>query len=79
MRNFSGTTQNIANSRRLMTKHNASIGIITSDFHMARAMQIARGQGLANARGIASGSPGDMLVNNMLREFFAELKYLVKR
>lgn len=73
------TRQNIANSRRLMTKRNASIGIITSDFHVARAMQIARDQGLANAQGIASGSPGDMLVNNMLREFFAELKYLVKR
>ena len=73
------TRQNIANSRKLMTKRNASVGIITSDFHVFRAMQIARDQGLANARGIASGSPGDMLVNNMLREFFAELKYLVKR
>ena len=70
------TRQNIANSRKLMTKRNASVG---SDFHVFRAMQIARDQGLANARGIASGSPGDMLVNNMLREFFAELKYLVKR
>lgn len=57
----------------------AASRIITSDFHVARAMQIARDQGLANAQGIASGSPGDMLVNNMLREFFAELKYLVKR
>lgn len=73
------TRQNIANSRRLITKRDASIGIITSDFHVSRAMQIARDQGLADARGIASGSPRDMLVNNMLREFFAELKYLIKR
>ena len=73
------TRQNIANSRRLITKRDASIGIITSDFHVFRALQIARDQGLADARGIASGSPGDMLANNMLREFFAEIKYLVKR
>ena len=73
------TRQNIANSRRLITKRDASIGIITSDFHVFRALQIARDQGLADAEGIASGSPRDMLANNMLREFFAEVKYLVKR
>lgn len=53
-----------------------SVGLITNNFHMFRALQIARSQGLPQAQGIAAGSPPDMLVNNMVREFFAEVKYL---
>ena len=73
------TKQNIEYSSKLIGKRNASIGVITNDFHMFRALQIAHGEGMPNAVGIAAGSPKDLLVNNMLREFFAELKYLVKR
>ena len=29
------------------------------------------------SQGIAAGSPPDMLVNNMVREFFAEIKFLL--
>ena len=43
---------------------------------MFRALQIAHKNGLAEAQGIAAGSPRDMLANNMLREFFAEIKFL---
>lgn len=73
------TKQNIEYSSKLIGKRNASIGVITNDFHMFRALQIAHGEGMPNAVGIAAGSPKDLLANNMLREFFAELKYLVKR
>ena len=44
---------------------------------MFRALQIADKYGLDNAQGIAAGSPQDMLVNNMVREFFAEIKFLL--
>ncbi|MDD6461756.1 MAG: YdcF family protein [Bifidobacteriaceae bacterium] len=56
-----------------------SVGIVTNNFHVFRALQIARDQGYTNVRGIAAGSPDDMLLNNMVRESFAEAKYLVKR
>ncbi len=35
------TQENISNSRALITKPNATVGIVTNDFHMFRALQIA--------------------------------------
>ena len=71
------TEENIINSKKLIADENASVGIITNDFHVFRALQIARNNGLDDAQGIAAGSPPDMLVNNMVREFFAEIKFLL--
>ena len=68
------TEENIVNSKKMINDDNASIGVITNNFHMFRALQIADKYGLDNAQGIAAGSPPDMLVNNMVREFFAEIK-----
>ncbi len=59
-----------------MRQVNASVGIGTNDFHMFRSLQIAHANGLKQAQGIAASSPKDMLVNNMVREFFAEIKFL---
>ena len=56
-----------------------SIGIVTNDFHVFRSLQIAHDQGYTDVQGIAAGSPRDMLLNNMVRESFAEAKYLIKR
>ena len=70
------TEENIVNSKKLISDDNASVGVITNNFHMFRALQIADKYGLDNAQGIAAGSPPDMLVNNMVREFFAEIKFL---
>ena len=71
------TQENIVNSKKLIAGDNASVGIITNDFHMFRALQIAHDNGLDETQGIAAGSPPDMLVNNMVREFFAEIKFLL--
>mgnify|MGYP004528970975 FL=1 len=70
------TEENIANSMKHMRK-GASVGIVTNDFHMFRALQIAHKQGLTDACGIAADSMQLYLVNNMLREFFAEIKFLI--
>ena len=70
------TEENITNSMKHMKK-GASVGIVTNDFHMFRALQIARKQGLDNACGIAGGSMRLYLANNMLREFFAEIKFFI--
>lgn len=71
------TAENIANSKKFIEK-GASVGILTNDFHMFRALQIARSQKLENICGIAAGSSKLYLPNNMFREFFAEIKYLMK-
>ena len=71
------TEENIVNSKKMINDDNASIGVITNNFHMFRALQIADKYGLDNAQGIAAGSPPNMLVNNMVREFFAEIKFLL--
>lgn len=63
------TEENIVNSKKMINDDNASIGVITNNFHMFRALQIADKYGLDNAQGIAAGSPPNMLVNNMVREF----------
>ena len=70
------TAENMTYSARLLPE-GASVGILTNDFHMFRALQIAHGAGIRDACGIAADSSRFYLANNLLREFFAELKYLV--
>lgn len=70
------TEQNMEYSRALI-KDGASVGIITNDFHLFRAKQIARKYGLDNVCGIAAKSTPVYLPNNMLREFLAEIKFLL--
>lgn len=70
------TEENIANSMKHM-RDGASVGIVTNDFHMFRALQIAHKQGLIDACGISAESMRLYLLNNMLREFLAEIKFLI--
>lgn len=70
------TGQNITNSKKLM-KEGASVGIVTNNFHVFRALQIAKKYGLSDVCGIAADSTPKYLPNNMLREFFAEMKWLL--
>jgi len=42
-------------------------------------MQIARAQKIPNAYGISCGSTKVYLPNNMFREYFAEIKFLLKQ
>ena len=70
------TEQNMEYSKALI-KDGSSVGIITNDFHLFRAKQIARKYGLDNVCGIAAKSTPVYLPNNMLREFLAEIKFLL--
>ncbi|MGN0312810.1 MAG: YdcF family protein, partial [Lachnospiraceae bacterium] len=56
----------------------ASVGVVTNNFHVFRALQIAKSQGLTNICGIATKTTPLYLPNNMVREYFGELKYLIK-
>ena len=53
-------------------KNGASVGIITNDFHMFRAMQITKGEGLKSAKAIAADSTQMYLQNKMLREYLED-------
>ena len=70
------TSQNIQNSMNLIPQ-DAAIGIITNNFHLFRALQTAKKEGLTNISGIAADSSPLYLPNNMLREFLAEIKFLL--
>lgn len=68
------TIQNISNSKKLMGDENASVGIVTSNFHVFRACAIARKQGLKNVSGIAGYVVPFYMPQNMFREFFGIVK-----
>ena len=67
------TVQNIQYSSKLLDK-NASIGIVTNNFHTFRALRIAKKQGLNNVYGLASPSHNYYLPNNILRECMGIIK-----
>lgn len=68
------TVENIRNSMELFDAQNESAGIVTNDFHMYRALAIAKKQGIAGAQGISAESLLLFLPNNMLRECAGVLK-----
>ena len=52
----------------------ARVGIVTNDFHMYRALAIAKKQGIVHAQGISARSLALFLPNNMFREVAGVLK-----
>ena len=70
----SNTVQNITFSKPLLSSPDASVGIVTNNFHVTRALALARKQGLTNVSAIAAPSTPLYLPNNMLREFFGLTK-----
>ena len=70
------TVENIQNSKQLMDTSYEDIGVVTNNFHMFRALRIAKMQGLDNVYGIAAKSNTLYLPNNVLRECLSILKAL---
>lgn len=68
------TQQNLAFSRKLIPDGVTKIGIVTSNFHVYRSVQLARKQGFPDAEGFGAASGLYFLPNNMLREFFGIMK-----
>lgn len=76
------TAQNIRNSMALLDARGvdaatARVGLVTNDFHVARATAIARKQGMANVCGIAAGSVPWYVPNNFVRETLGMVKDLL--
>ena len=68
------TCQNLAYSSQLLDKENDSVVLVTNNFHMYRALSIAKKQGYLQIEGLSAGSYPAMLPNNLLREFFGVIK-----
>ena len=71
------TVQNIRFSRALMEGEEPSIGIVSNDFHIFRAVHIAKAQGI-RAEGIPAPTELFMRPHYMTREAFALVKDLVR-
>jgi uncharacterized SAM-binding protein YcdF (DUF218 family) len=61
----------------VLIEETATVGIVTNNFHVFRAVQTAKREGLENVCGIAADTTKLYLPNNMLREFFGEVKFLL--
>ena len=68
------TVQNMKYSVKFLDNKEASVGIVTNNFHLFRAVRLAKKQGISNVYGISAESTVFYLPNNMLREFFGILK-----
>lgn len=68
------TFENLEYSRRLIPDDAVRIGIVTSNFHVYRAVQLSKMHGFGEAEGIGAGSGMYFLPNNMLREFLGVVK-----
>lgn len=68
------TAENIQNSKVLMEESYNGVGIVTNNFHVFRAVQIAKVQGLEGICGIAADSNVLYFPNNVLRECCGILK-----
>ena len=73
------TVENIRNSKALFDSETCSVGMITNNFHLFRALRIAKKQGIVKVTGIAADSNPFYLPNNMLRECLGVVKdFLLK-
>lgn len=73
------TYENLWNSKALIKEYQtAAIGIVTNNFHIYRAVQIAKTIGYGNISGVPAGTKAIVFPNYMAREFFAEGKRLIE-
>ena len=68
------TIQNILNSKNLLPSDASTVGLVTNNFHVYRALALAKAQGLSSVYGISAPSDPWFLPNNMFREFVGILK-----
>ena len=72
------TYENMIFSMRLFDPSKDRVGIVTNNFHIYRAMRLARKAGIVHAFPVSTGSSPGYLPNNLLREFFGVVKEYVQ-
>ena len=71
------TVQNLAFSAKYFDKEKDEVLIVSNNFHIFRAVGIARRQGYQKVSGLAARGYWFLLPNNMLREFVGVCKDLI--
>lgn len=72
------TVENIRYSREFLDAETDRVGIVTNNFHMFRAVHIAKRQGIVHVCGIAAPSGPIYVPNNVLREMMGIVKDFLK-
>ena len=72
------TAENIEFSMKMLSSLDRPVVIVSNDFHMYRALSIAKRLGCADISGRSAGSPRLFLLNNMLYESAANVKNTVQ-
>lgn len=73
------TRQNLEFSAEIMEDRSKMTGIVTNNFHVRRALLLAERLGYQKVYGISASSNPVVLVNYMVREFFAIVQFLLKK
>lgn len=71
------TSQNIAFSSAFIDIENDRVGIVSNNFHIFRAVNLAKHAGYKHVIGMPAPSELTLLPNNMFREFFGVMKDFV--
>lgn len=68
------TFQNLTFSAELLNKETDSVGVVSNNFHVFRAVKIAQKAGYRKVSGIAARGEPFLQLNNMMREFLGVMK-----
>ena len=74
----SNTLENLRNARAMLSEGEARVTVVTSDYHLPRALAIARDAGL-DADGVGSPCKPEYWLKNHSREVLAWGKYLLNK
>ncbi|MCI8925750.1 MAG: DUF218 domain-containing protein, partial [Lachnospiraceae bacterium] len=66
--------QNLTFSAEYLNKETDSVGVVSNNFHVFRAVKIAQKAGYQNVHGIAAKGEPFLQLNNMMREFLGVMK-----
>lgn len=72
------TEENLKFSRELLKRGEKKVGIVTNNFHIYRAIKLAKANGYEKVYGITAGCDPVLFFNYMVREFFAVLGFYLK-
>ena len=71
------TLENLKFSRKLIADVDTPVGIVSNNFHVYRALRLAKKQGYAKPCGIPAKSDARYQVHYLVREFFLKEKILL--
>lgn len=69
------TDENLEFSKQKMDDPDAKVVIVSNDFHIFRALRIAKKKGIENAEGLGASTVWYTVPNMFVREAFAVIKY----